>query len=82
MGRFVRIDFDEEECDCMALACEAIEQVARMNNMNSANEQLTRVVLARVRAKLNISASLFKHGKAAPSDFEVAQSLPPWLRKQ
>lgn len=79
-GKWVTMEMDLEECEVMSLACETLEQVARMNGMNSASEQATRVVMSRVRGKLNVAASLMGN-PAKRTDFEIAQSLPPWLRR-
>lgn len=81
VSKFVKVDLDKEECEVIAMMCDTIEQVARMRGMNSAQEQGTRVVMSRVRAKMNVSASLFG-GPKTMTDFEIQQQLPPWLRRQ
>lgn len=74
--RFVKVDLDKEECEAVAELAENAEALARMRNWDQAKQQRMRVVINRVRYKMNVSASLFSHGK-----IEVAGELPEWLRK-
>lgn len=81
--RFVKMDLDQDECDAVAELAENAEALARMRNWDQATIQRKRVVMNRVRYKMNIAASLFQHGTVkADSDVEVFKSLPPWLQRK
>lgn len=79
MSKFVKVDLTEEECKVIAQSVEAMEQTARMFQMDGAAEQRARVVMASVRMKMNVSSTLF--GKKTDSAF-VHGSIPEWLKNQ
>jgi hypothetical protein len=80
--RFVKVDLDRDECDAIAELAENAEALARIRNWDTATQQKKRVVMNRVRYKMNISASLFAHGAvvADANSVQVAKELPPWLK--
>lgn len=81
--RFVKMDLDKEECEAIATLAENAEAIAKLHNWHGQKADKLRVVINRVRYKMNISASLFTHGTVKADDassVQVHKELPPWLK--
>jgi hypothetical protein len=79
--RYVKIDFDREECDVMAELAENAAEIARLRGWDSARQQKIRVITNRIRYKMNISASLLNHGEVRADERPIVH-LPPWYDKR
>lgn len=76
--RFVKVDLDCEECEAVAELAENAEALARLRNWDATTQQRKRVVVNRVRYKMNVASTLFN----PTGQISVATELPPWLKSR
>lgn len=74
-GKWAQIDMDADECEAVAELAENAEALARLRNWTVAEQQRKRVIMNRVRYKMNIAASALR-----PGIVNVESELPPWLK--
>lgn len=76
-GKWAAIEMDADECEAVAELAENAEALARLRNWTKAEQERKRVIINRVRYKMNVAASALR-----PQPIDIVTELPPWLKNE